>query len=134
MEAVQSMSQYDENAKMLLADKEQKHELQRLLGALFVEDITFKERSGVLEEFGIGLEENQKEMVKCMCNLGEGIWERGVEKGIEQERSKIASALLDVMDIPMIAKKTGLTEEEVQELAVKSNMESAFVVEGCRQA
>ena len=115
---------------VLTADKEQKHELHRLLGVLFVEDIPLEERNNVLEEFGIGLKDNRGRMVESMCNLGEGIWERGVERGIQQERIKIAKALLDVMDIPMIAKKTGLTEEIVQELAVESNMELAVVVEG----
>ncbi len=106
----------------LTSDKER--ELHRLLGALFVEDISLEKRNDVLEEFGIGLKENRERMVKSMCNLGEGIWERGVEhgieQGIEQERIKIARAFLDVIDIPTIAKKTGLTVEEVQALAVKA--------------
>ncbi len=106
-------------------------ELHRLLGALFTEDLEMEVRCSVLEEFGIGMEENRKGMVKSMCNLGEGIWERGIEKGmekgiqkgieqgIEQERIKIAKALLDVMDISTIAKKTGLAEEEVRALATE---------------
>lgn len=110
---------------MLTADKRRKHELHRLLGALFAEDISLEERSDVLEEFGIGLQEKRKEMVKSMCNLGEGIWERGVEHGIEQgmeqgrteKALEIATALLDIMDISTIAQKTGLTEVEVQSLA-----------------
>ncbi len=111
------------------------HELHRLLGALFTEDLEMEECSRVLKGFGIGIEENQKGLVKSMCNLGEGIWERGVEKGIQQgiaqgiERGiaqgrvdkamEIAAALLDVMDIPTIARKTGLTEKEVQALAMR---------------
>lgn len=110
---------------VLIADKERKHELHRLLGALFAEDISLEERSDVLEEFGIGMQEKRKEMVKSMCNLGEGIWERGVEHGIEQgmeqgrtdKALEIAAALLDIMDVSTIAQKTGLTEVEVQSLA-----------------
>ena len=56
------------------------HELHRLLGALFTEDLEMEERSRVLEGFGIGIEEDQKGLVKSMCNLGEGIWERGGER------------------------------------------------------
>ena len=104
----------------LTADKGR--ELHRLLGALFVKDISLEERNDVLEEFGIGLKEDQKGMVNRMCNLGEGIWERGMEHGIEQgiERNKIDVAMRMIEDgnisFEKISLYSGLSIERVLEL------------------
>lgn len=43
--------------------------------------------------------------------------EQGLKQGQEQSRKEIAKSLLDVLDIPTIAEKTGLTQEEVAALA-----------------
>lgn len=42
---------------------------------------------------------------------------QGLEQGHTEKAREIAKQLLDVLDIPTIAKKTGLSQEEVKELA-----------------
>ena len=56
-----------------------------------------------------GIEEGRQE------GLQEGI-EIGIEKGIRQRNIEIAKALLDILDNETIALKTGLSEEEIQNL------------------
>lgn len=112
--------------------------LHRLLTALFAENVAFEKRCDVLEEFGIGLEEGRKEKVNHMCNLGEGIWERGIEAGMElgietgiergiergielgMERGKIDVAMRMIKDgnvtFEKIALYSGLSLERVLEL------------------
>ena len=69
--------------KML--DKEKDHELHRLLGALFLPEMTAGEKNEMLEEeFHIQMEGDRKEMLKIMCNLSQGIKEQGIEQGLEQ--------------------------------------------------
>ena len=92
--------------------------LHRLLGALFAENVPFEKRCNVLEEFGIGLVEDQKGMVNRMCNLGEGIWERGIERGMEQGKIDVAMRMIEDGDVPFekIALYCGLSLEQVLEL------------------
>ena len=68
-------------------DPKKDHELHRLLGALFLPDMSVAEKNEVLEdEFHIEMEGDRKEMLKTMCNLSQGIKEQGIEQGIEQGR------------------------------------------------
>jgi len=79
---------------------------------------------------------HHKKELNNMCNLSSNILERGIElgkkqgksqgielgkkQGIEQgkreEKIEIAKALLDVLDVSTISKKTGLTVEEIEKL------------------
>lgn len=47
--------------------------------------------------------------------IAEGM-EKGIEKGMEQKSLEIAGALLDILDVPTVAKKTGLPIGVVMEL------------------
>ncbi|MCM1495478.1 MAG: hypothetical protein NC089_06730, partial [Bacteroides sp.] len=51
--------------------------------------------------------------------IAEGISE-GITRGMEQKSLEIAKALLDVLDMPTVAVKTGLPVEVVQELKADS--------------
>jgi predicted transposase/invertase (TIGR01784 family) len=42
--------------------------------------------------------------------------EKGIEAGIEKEKLNIARSLLDILDVEIIAFKTGLTQEEIERL------------------
>ena len=42
--------------------------------------------------------------------------QKGIQEGRKEERKELARSLLDVLDIETIAKKTGLTVEEVKAL------------------
>ena len=67
-------------------DNEKNHELHRLLGALFLPEMTADEKNNLLEEeFHIQMEENRKEMLNTMCNLSQGIKEQGIEQGRSSE-------------------------------------------------
>ena len=58
-----------------------------------------------------------------MCNIGEGYYEKGLEKGEAQGRQaeKISTAKnllkLEALTISQIAQSTGLSEKTVRELA-----------------
>jgi predicted transposase YdaD len=42
--------------------------------------------------------------------------EKGIEAGIEKEKMNIDRSLLDILDVEIIAFKTGLTQEEIERL------------------
>lgn len=66
-------------------DEQKNHELHRLLGALFLPEMTADEKNDLLEnEFHIQMEGDRKEMLNTMCNLSQGIKEQGIEQGIER--------------------------------------------------
>ncbi len=79
-----------------ISPKEEKHELHRLLGALLSETLNEEEKLDILKnEYHIPMEKSIKEDVKVMCNLSEGIEERGIIKGRtellkQQVRKKLA--------------------------------------------
>lgn len=111
VEAADAKAQYDECAKRLLGLKsilsyifahtieafqgmkpkeiipyiegDEAYTLHRLLGTLFSEELTVVEKLNILEEeYDIPIEENLEKEVNYMCNLGEGIEERALERGI----------------------------------------------------
>ena len=79
-----------------ISPKEEKHELHRLLGALLSETLNEEEKLDILKnEYHIPMKKSIKEDVKVMCNLSEGIEERGIIKGRtellkQQVRKKLA--------------------------------------------
>lgn len=59
--------------------------LHRLLGALLSEKLEAEEKLNIMEtEYDIPIREDLRKDVGVMCNLSEGIEERGIEKGIEK--------------------------------------------------
>ena len=73
-----------------ISPKEEKHELHRLLGALLSETLNEEEKLDILKnEYHIPMEKSIKEDVKVMCNLSEGIEERGIIKGREEGRTEL---------------------------------------------
>ena len=73
-----------------ISPKEEKHKLHRLLGALLSERLKEEEKLNILKnEYHIPMEKSIKEDVKVMCNLSEGIEERGIIKGREEGRTEL---------------------------------------------
>ena len=73
-----------------ISPKEEKHKLHRLLGALLSERLKEEEKLNILKnEYHISMEKSIKEDVKVMCNLSEGIEERGIIKGREEGRTEL---------------------------------------------
>ena len=84
------------------------------------------------EDFDYNISKNIEKEVIDMCNLSMGIYEEGMEKGIEQgiekgiekgiaegiEKTAI-NMLKENMDIHVISRLTGLSEEKIDELKSK---------------
>lgn len=68
-----------------LPEKTEKYELHRLLGALLSSKLNVDEKLDIIgNEFRIPLETDIRKDVSEMCNLSQGIEERGVEKGLAE--------------------------------------------------
>lgn len=68
-----------------LPEKTEKYELHRLLGALLSSKLNVDEKLDIIgNEFQIPLESDIRKDVSEMCNLSQGIEERGVEKGLAE--------------------------------------------------
>ena len=94
-----------------LSEKEENHELHRLLGALLSEKLKIEEKLDILgNEYHIPMEESMEEDVRIMCNLSEGIEERALEKGI--------------ITVLRMAEKYHINKEDtIQQLCEGMNME-----------
>ena len=96
-------------------DEEKTHELHRLLGALFLPEMTAGEKNEMLEEeFHIQMGGDRKEMLRTMCNLSLVIKEQGIEQGLEQGRkSEIFTSVQEGdYSIERGAQKMNLSVEE----------------------
>ncbi len=72
-----------------LPPQETRYELHRLLAALFSLDVTEEERNHiVMEEYHISESDNVEEELNIMCNLSQGVKERGIEEGREEGRKE----------------------------------------------
>ena len=61
----------------------------RLLGVLFSGELTAGQKQKILEEeFQIPMTENVEREVEQMCNLSEGIYDRGLQQGLSQGLQK----------------------------------------------
>lgn len=70
------------------------YELHRLLGALLSGELTAFEKLNILSnEYDIPIEKNLRKDVSDMCNLSQGIEEKGIEKGILLSLKKLMSNL-----------------------------------------
>ncbi len=68
-----------------LPEQGEEYELHRLLSAMFSAELTANERLNILEnEYGINVEPKFREELDIMCNLSQGVYERGIEKGIQR--------------------------------------------------
>lgn len=84
-------------------DKEYRHDIESILYAFANKFLDGKDLEKVKEEIK-------------MTELGKSLIEEGKEVGKKEKAKEIARELLDILSIEMIAKKTGLTIEEVKEL------------------
>ncbi len=72
-----------------LPDKEEELKLHRLLGALFSQQLTAKQRLGIIEDEYIGtMEKKEKEVYSLMCNLSQGIKEEALAEGMALGEAK----------------------------------------------
>ena len=99
-----------------ISPKEEKHELHRLLGALLSETLREEEKLDILKnEYHIPMEKSIEEDVKVMCNLSDGIEERGKAEGIELARKVFKMKEQDA-SVQEISKELQLSVEEVEQI------------------
>lgn len=73
-----------------LPEHDEKYELHRLLGTLLSKELTVEERLDIIEnEYDIPIEENIRKDVSVMCNLSQGIEDKGIAIGEAREKAKI---------------------------------------------
>lgn len=65
-----------------LPGHDETYELHRLLGALLSQELTIDEKLNIIgNEYDIPIEENLRKDVSVMCNLSQGIEEKGIAIG-----------------------------------------------------
>lgn len=73
----------------VLPEHNDEYELHRLLGALLSMELSIDEKLKIIEnEYEIPIEDNFREDVSVMCNLSQGIREKGREEGREEGRKE----------------------------------------------
>lgn len=99
-------------------EKENTPRILSMLSTLFDTELHTEEKKNILEqEYQIPMTRNLGEEIDKMCNLSEGIEEKGIEKGIDGERIRQVKAKLGQNKTPeQIAEDLVLSLEEVNRL------------------
>ena len=81
------------------AEDDQNYEgLLKLLDVLFSTEVNLKGKQEILEqEFSIGMTQTMESEVSLMCNLSQGIEEKGIQKGKKEERQRGIQAMVSVL-------------------------------------
>jgi predicted transposase/invertase (TIGR01784 family) len=96
------------------------NELLRMLDVLLSSDKKAIEKKKILEnEFQIPMTEEMKEEVECMCNLSDGVENKGIQKGIkigiEKEHLRIIQKKIEKnKSVEQIAEDLELTVDDVE--------------------
>ncbi len=98
-----------------LPEHDDKYELHRLLSAVLSMELSVDEKLGIMEtEYGIPLNDKMREDVITMCNLSQGIREKGRAEGrAEGEIGFILNMYHNNFTLEQIALATGKSIEEV---------------------
>ncbi len=101
-----------------LPGHDEKYGLHRLLGTLFSEHMEAGEKLNIMEtEYGIPADDNLRKDVGAMCNLSEGILEKGIAKG---EKKIILNMYRDGYSLEQIARVAEKSVGEVEAIIEKS--------------
>lgn len=104
-----------------LPKHDDKYELHRLLSATLSMDLSVDEKLGILEtEYGIPLDDKMREEVVIMCNLSQGIREKGRAEGRAEGEVRFI--------LNMYHK--GYSLEQIADVAGKSMKEVDAIIEG----
>jgi len=89
-----------------LGDEEQQRsegaeaDILRLLQVLLSDRMPVEEKQKILEkEFGIAMWQELESEVAEMCNLSDGVWERGLREGRKEEQQKMVTAIKNLMEV-----------------------------------
>ena len=99
-----------------LPEHDETYELHRLLGALLSQELTVDEKLNIIgNEYDIPIEENFRKDVSVMCNLSQGIEEKGIAIGrAEGEAGLIIKMYKNGFTAEQIASATDKDIEEVK--------------------
>ena len=114
-----------------LPEHDETYELHRLLSALFSDKLSVTEKIEIIDkEYNIPVDNDIQEGVSSMCNLGQGIEDRAIEKGIEKGIAKgetiakmniILNMYNNNFTIEQIALATQYNVDEVKDIIAKNN-------------
>lgn len=98
------------------------YKLHRLLGVLFADKMTKEEKIEILErEYQIPMDEKLEKELEIMCNLGQGVLERGLKRGIELGKIQFIISMHDEgYAIDKIAKVAKMNQTSVKKI-IKEN-------------
>lgn len=106
---------------------DKKQELHRLLGVLLSMGLSVKEKCEIIEtEYRIPGNDGIREDLNIMCNLSQGILERGIEQGLEkgilegEQRGLVKGELQTETRFILNMYEKGYTLEQIAEVAGKS--------------
>ncbi|MDE5696205.1 MAG: Rpn family recombination-promoting nuclease/putative transposase [Lachnospiraceae bacterium] len=109
-------------------EKADSRDLCRMLNTLFAVNLNNRERCEMLlDDFGIDIDEGLREEVKVMCNLGQGLLEKGERIGEQrgEQRGVRKAKEEDIINfykvggsLVMIAQAMSKTEEEIKEVLI----------------
>lgn len=106
-----------------LPGQEGKYTLHRLLCALLSAELSIEEKLNIIEgEYDIPAEESIREDVNVMCNLSQGILEKGIEQGIEKGEAGIIINMY----------YNGFTAEQIAAATSKKLEEIERIIENCQ--
>ena len=95
-----------------ISRRNKKYALHRLLRTLLSDKISIQEKTQIIsQEYQIKMDDKMREVVNTMCNLSDGIEERGIERGIEKTNIKVIinmcnkgyslETISDIVEIPV---------------------------------
>jgi hypothetical protein len=104
-----------------LPEHDEKYELHRLLVALLSMDLSADEKLAIIEkEYHIPIEDNIRKDVSVMCNLSQGILEKGEIRGEAKAEVKIILNMYkNGFTVEQIASATDKAMEEVKAIIEK---------------
>lgn len=114
-----------------LPEQAQQHELHRLLGALFSAELSASEKLAIMEkEYNIPTTGSIGEGVNAMCNLSQGILERGEARGLAKGRTEgfAKGEAKRNTDIILRMHRRGYTLEQIADVLEKSLDEVAETI------
>lgn len=98
-----------------LPEHNKDYELHRLLGTLLSNELTATEKLNIIgNEYDIPIEEKFREEVDIMCNLSQGVKEKGIAIGEERGIAIGEASLIKTMY------NNGLTPEQISKMTSKS--------------
>ncbi len=111
-----------------LPEHDDKYELHRLLNTLLSIELSVDEKLGIIEkEYSIPVDDRIREDVSAMCNLSQGIREKGRAEGKAEGRAEGRAESETGFILNMHRK--GYTSEQIAEIVEKSAEEVKAVIE-----